>query len=263
MPKKPEKKRHLTQLREALGLSQSQFAERLGVSASMIKKVEEGTRPGSDDLKARIYAETGRMFFNKDEPGYSPDGHVDYTKAEHEAWLKEVQFDTRTAAAAARLVLRQVELMLIAAARPDVQKSYQAFNGLLVAIERVKAEFRLARHIEAELRDRRSTGTRSFKVRDLRADEELAKLWSFHNNPKLKDDDIVTLEKPVGSFPVNEIGGIWSRHREMISEILNVKAGELPDEAKARLAAVNQTIDKEIEREMAIFIREVKQPLPT
>jgi transcriptional regulator with XRE-family HTH domain len=259
MPKKPEKKRHLTQLREALGLSQSQFAERLGVSASMIKKVEEGTRPGSDDLKARIYAETGRMFFNRDEPGYSPDGHVNYTKAEHEAWFKEVQFDPKFAAAAARIVLRQVELMLIAAARPGVNKSYQVFNGLLLALERVKAEFHLARHIEAELRDRHSTETRNFMVRELRANRELARLWNFQDDPKLKADGIMSLEKPIGLFPDREINQIFSQHRELISEILKTQAGELSDDAKAKLAA----LDQKVEREMATFIREVKQPLPT
>jgi transcriptional regulator with XRE-family HTH domain len=259
MPKKPEKKRHLTQLREALGLSQPDFAKRLGVSASMIKKVEEGTRPGSDDLKARIYAETGRMFFNRDEIGDLLDRPFTYSKEEHEAWLKEVQFDPKSAAAAARIIHRQVELMLIAAARPGVNKSYQLFNGLLLALEGVKAEFHLAKHIEAELRDRHSTETRSFTVRELRANRELAGLWSFQDDPKLKADAIVTLEKPVGAFPVNEINSIWSQHREMFSEILKTQAVELSDEAKAKLAA----LDQKVEREMATFIREVKQPLPT
>ena len=83
MPKKPEKKRHLTQLREALDLNQAEFARRLGVSASMIKKVEEGTRPGSEDLKARIYAETGLMFFNRDEVANLPDKPFAYSKAQH------------------------------------------------------------------------------------------------------------------------------------------------------------------------------------
>ena len=258
MPKKPEKKRHLTQLREALGLSQSQFAERLGVSASMIKKVEEGTRPGSDDLKLRIYAETGRMFFNRDESGYSPDGHVDYTKAEHEAWLNEVQFDPEVAVAAARIIHRQAELMLIAAARPGINKSYQVFNGLLLALERVMAEFRLARHINAEMRDRHMTETRSFTIRELRANRELARLWSFQDDPKLKADAIVTLEKPVGAFPVNEINSICLQHRELFSEILKTQDGEMSDDAKTKLAA----LDQKVEREMAAFIREVRQPLP-
>ena len=90
-----------------MALSQSQFAERLGVSASIIKKLEEGTRPGSDDVKARIYAETGRIFFNKGEPGYHPNEHFTYTKADHDAWLKEVQFDQQTAQAASRIILKQ------------------------------------------------------------------------------------------------------------------------------------------------------------
>jgi hypothetical protein len=203
------------------------------------------------------------MFFNRDEPGYLPNEHIAYTKEEHEAWLKEVQFDPKTAVAAARIVLRQVELMLIAAARPGVNKSYQVFNGLLLALERVKAEFHLAKHVEAELRDRHSTETRSFTVRELRANRELARLWSFQDDPKLKVDAIVSLEKPIGLFPDREINQVLSQHRELFSEILKTQEGELSDDAKAKLAALDQKIGKQIEGEMANFIREVKQPLPT
>jgi transcriptional regulator with XRE-family HTH domain len=254
MPKKPEKKRHLTQLREALDLNQAEFARRLGVSASMIKKVEEGTRAGSEDLKARIYAETGLMFFNRDEVANLPAKPFAYSKAQHQAWLQEVQFNQPSAAAAARVILRLVELMLLAAARPGVHKSYQAFNGLLLAIERVKEEFGLEKHLEAEMRDRHMTETRRFTVRELRADAALARLWHFQDDRKLKPDETVLVEKTTKWFPGREINHILSQHRELISEILQTQDGELSAEAKAKLEVLNQKIEKEIEGQMAKFM---------
>ena len=90
--------------------------------------------------------------------------------------------------------------MLMAAARPGVQKSFQAFTGLLLAIEKVKEEFHLTKHVNAEMRDRHMTESGRFTVRELRANRELARLWNFQDNPKLKNDDTVLLDKPRGWF---------------------------------------------------------------
>jgi hypothetical protein len=48
----------------------------------------------------------------------------------------------------------------------------------------------------------------------------------------------------------------------MISEILKTRDGELSDEAKANLVALDQKIGKQIEGEMTAFIRKAKEPLP-
>ncbi len=162
MPKKPQKKSNLTIVREGLGVSQAEFARRLGVSASMIKKVELGKRPMTQDLSSRIFAESGVMFV--DQAPYEP---IIYTKETHSAWVEEVQFNQKSAAVATRVVLKLVELMLSAASRPGVQKSYQVFNALIQSVEKVKNDFRMEKHIDAELRDRQSTETNRYIVREL------------------------------------------------------------------------------------------------
>ena len=94
MPKKRNTKNNLTRIREGLGLSQPDFAKRFGVSASIIKKLEAGKRTLSQDLSARIFAETGVMLFPapEEEP-------LEYTKEDHAAWKKEVLLDGSVVAA--------------------------------------------------------------------------------------------------------------------------------------------------------------------
>ncbi len=255
MPNKKNKKSDLTIVREALGLTQSQFAERLGVSASMIKKVEEGKRPLSPDLSARIFAETGLIFVNK---GVADEAWTNktfsYTKDDRETWMKEIQFNQKAAEAAARLVSKTVELMLVAAARPGLQKSYQVWNAIFQALERVKNEFHMEKHIEAEMRDRHMTETGRFTVRELRANPPLARLWNFRDDPKLKDDQALLLEKTVGRLPIKELFNICWQHRELLSEIVRTKESDLTDEQKLKMEQALQSIDKQMDHETEKFI---------
>jgi len=216
MPKKLKQKSDLTIVREGLGLSQAEFARRLGVSASIIKKVEEGKRTMSQDLTARIFAETGVLFVIDKKLMPEP---ITYSKEQHAAWVNETQFNQKSAAVAARVVLKLVELMLIAAARPGVQKSYQVFNALVQSLEKVKTEFHLDKHIEAELHDRNATETRRYTVRELRSNDLLAKMVEFKDDPKLKDDDTLPLTKTTGWLPAKEVFNIWWQHREFLKEI--------------------------------------------
>jgi transcriptional regulator with XRE-family HTH domain len=250
MPKKLKKKGNLTILREGLGLTQAEFARRLGVSASLIKKVEEGKRPIADDLRARILAETGVIFVNEDVA----DQPFSYTKDDQEKWLKEVRFNQKAAAVAARLVLKVVELMLVAAARPGVHKSYQVWNAVFQALERVKNEFHLEKHIEAEMRDRHMIETGRFTVRELRANPALAKLWNFQDDPKLKDDETLLLEKTTGLLPVKELFSICCHHLELMSEIAKSTESEWTDEQKSKMEQVSQSIEKELNQEAEKFI---------
>jgi transcriptional regulator with XRE-family HTH domain len=245
MPKKPKQKCHLTIVREALDLSQSEFARRLGVSASAIKKAEEGIRPMSNDLISRVYAETGVLFVNN-----LPVKNFAYTEADHAAWTEEVLLNEKSAAVAARVVLKLVELMLVAAARPGVHKSYQVFNALIQAAERVKNEFHLEKHIDAELRDRNATETKLYSVGELRANALLARMVNFKDDPKLKDDATLPLTKSTGWLPGKEIFNIWWQHREMILEVIKSQGDEMTDEAKAKL----QEMQKQMEQEMEKFL---------
>lgn len=247
MPKKPQKKSNLTIVRNGLALSQADFARRLGVSASIIKKVEEGRRTMSQELASRIFAETGVLFSNRQ----IPDERFSYTKADHAKWLEETQFDQRGAKAATGVVLKLVELMLVSAARPGVQKSSQVFHALIQAVERVKDELRLEKHIDAELRDRHSTETKHYTVRELRDNDLLAKSVSFKDDPKLKAGDILTLTKATGWLPTKELFNVWWQHRELVGEILKVDGDKLSDETRAKLEQLGETLEKTMDKEIS------------
>ena len=204
----------------------------------------------SQDLSSRVFAESGVLLLN--QPSLPP--LEKYSPEDHRAWFEDVQLNPKAAAVAARQIGKLVELMLVAAARPGVQKSYQTFNALLQALERVKSEFRLEKHIEAELRERQSTETRRYTVRELRDNDLLAQMVHFKDSPDLKDDDILPLTKASGDLPTKELFNIWWQHRELIAELLKTPDSELTDEAKTKLEVVGQQIEQALDREIAAFL---------
>jgi transcriptional regulator with XRE-family HTH domain len=242
MPKKRAFKNNLTRLREGLGLSQPEFARRLGVSASIIKKVEAGKRDISNDLSALIFAETGVMLISapEEEP-------IQYTTENHAAWKREVLFDQKSIKAGERVIIKLVELMLAASARPGVEKSYVVFHALIQAIERVKNEFQMEKHINAELRDRQATDTMYYTVRELRQNNLLAEQVGFKDDPKLKDDEQLLLTKTVGWLPVKEIFSIAYQHQTLMKEIFGSTSGEITEVQAARFAELEKQNDKVID----------------
>jgi transcriptional regulator with XRE-family HTH domain len=243
VPKKPPKESDLTKVRKGLGLSQPDFARRLGVSASMIKKLEEGKRRMTQDLQARIYAETGITFINGDVCNES----FSYSKEDHTEWLTETRFNKRGAEIAARMIAKLAELMFDAASHPNVQKSLQVFNALLQSVERIKDEFQLDPHIEALLRDRYSTDTRRYSVRELRDNDLLAKMVGFKDDPDLKDDEKLLLTKTTGWFPTKELFNITWQHREFLTEMIKMQGDVLGEEAKAKAEQIEKQLDLEMD----------------
>ena len=243
MPKKRNFKNNLTRVREGTDLSVADFARRVGVSASMIKKVEAGKRPMSQDLSARVFAETGIMLISS--PEETP---IEYLKDQHAEWKKEVLFDEKTVRAATRVVVKLVELIMAASVRPGVQKSYLIFNALIQAIETVKKEYRMEHHIEAELQDRKSTVTRLYKVRDLRENDLLAKQVGFKDDPSLKDNQEIPLDKPVGWLPAKDLFNIGWQHREFLQELENLKSEDLTEDQKAKLERIKKESEAVIDR---------------
>lgn len=242
MPKKGKIKKNVTRIREGLGLSQPEFARRFGVSASIIKKLEAGKRVISQDLSSRIFAETGVMLFSapEEEP-------IEYTKENHAAWKKKVLLDQKTVKGAQRVIMKLVELMMAASVRPGVEKSYVVFNGLIQAIERVKSEFQLEKHIEAELRDRQSTKTMLYTVRELRQNDLLAKQVGFSDDPKLKDEDQIPLTKTVGWLPVKELFNIGWKHNELIKELAADGEAEPTEAPSIKLAEIEKQSEQAID----------------
>ena len=242
MPKKRKIKNNLTRIREGMGLSQPDFAKRFGVSASIIKKLEAGTRTISQDLTARLFAETGVMLISAQEEEPS-----EYTKEQYAAWKKEVLFDQKSVTGAIRVINKLVELMMAASARPGVEKSYVVFNALIQAIERVKNEFQMEKHIEAELRDRQATETKLYTVSELRKNDLLAKQVGFKDDPKLKDDEQIPMTKTTGWLPVKDLFNIAWQHREFMNELAASDEPEPTEEQKAKGAEIERQLDKEVD----------------
>jgi transcriptional regulator with XRE-family HTH domain len=244
MPKRPNFKNNLTRLREGMDLSQPEFARLVGVSASIIKKLERGTRTLTPDLSARIFAETGIMLIPA--PEETP---IEYSKEQHEDWKKDVEFDAKSVEAAARVVMKLVRLMLAASIRPGVKKSYVVFNALIQAIEVVKKDFKMEKHIDAELRDRQSTQTKLYSVRELRQNDLLAKQVEFKDDPSLKDDQEIPLSKPVGWLPTKDFFNIGWEHQEFLNELASLKEDEeLTEAQKAKLEQIKKQGDAEVDR---------------
>ena len=111
---------------------------------------------------------------------------LEYTKEDHAAWKKEVLLDRNSVVAAQRVIMKLIEVMMAASVRPGVEKSYVVFNALIQAVERVKDEFQMEKHIEAELRDRQATETKLYTVRELRQNDLLAKQVGFKDDKKIE-----------------------------------------------------------------------------
>lgn len=172
---------------------------------------------------------------------------IEYTKEQHAAWKKEILLNKKTVKSAERVIMKLVELLMAASVRPGVEKSYVVFNGLIQAIERVKNEFQMEKHIEAELRDRQSTKTVLYTVRELRQNNLLAKQVGFKDDPKLKDEEQIPLTKAVGWLPAKDLFNIDWQHKELLQE-LGDSDKEEPTEAQiAELAQIEKQRDKVID----------------
>ena len=243
MSKKRKCENNLGRLIKALDMTLAEFARTLGVSASAIKKVVEGKRTISDDLRSRIFAETGVFFFSaaKETP-------TEFSQDEVDEHRRQIQMsDNQAKFAASNIVGKSIELMMVAAARPGVGKSFPVFTALNLAIEKVKNEFHMEKHIDAVLRERSSTETKLYTVRELRDNEVLAKQTGFKDDPALKDDAKIPLTRTVGWLPVKDASNIMWQQRELICQLLKNPDGELTGEAKARMEEMATQLEKQMD----------------
>ena len=142
MPKKRKFETDLSRLIKGIGLSLADFAKEIGVSGSTIKSVIKGTRPMTQELKSRVFAETGVLFLEVAKEDASKCEPLVYTKQMHQEFKKESVFNEKAAKIAAGLVAKQVELLMLAASRPTVGKSLPIFTALQLAMEKIKDEYR-------------------------------------------------------------------------------------------------------------------------
>jgi transcriptional regulator with XRE-family HTH domain len=247
MPKKPKSKSPLQIVREGAGCSQPEFARRLGVTASHIKKLESRKRFLTQEVASRIFVETGVMFVLSDR-----DDPIGYTGADHIKWKEATTVCSRGAKIAAKKVSNLVELMFAAAARPGANATFQIFNALNQAIENIKDEFELDKHIDAELRDRYSTETKLYTVRELRDNNLLAGMVGFEDKPEYKDDDKIPLTKPIKWFPSKEIFNVMWQHRNFTAQLRQTPEVSWTPEDRAKLEHINQQMEAAISQNVPL-----------
>jgi transcriptional regulator with XRE-family HTH domain len=244
MPKKRTGPPHpLEVIRKGIGISQADFARKIGLSASMIKKIEGGIRDLPQDVMCRIFFETGLWIV----PGVAKEPFI-YTREDYDAWKNTLPYNELIARQLAHQLSKWVEMMMLAAARPGIDKGFQLYHVLLQEIQKISREFQMERHIEAWLRDRNSTETKAYTVRELRANDLLARMVEFKDDPKYKDDDVLPLTKSVGWMPTKEIFNIAWNHRTAVQEILRDPNASLTPEQEVVLEEMEKQFDAEIKR---------------
>jgi hypothetical protein len=128
-----------------------------------------------------------------------------------------------------------------------VDKSYVVFHALIQAIERVKNEFQMEKHIDAELRDRQATETKLYFVGELRKNDLLAKQVGFKDDPKLSNEAQIPLTKSVGWLPVKEMFNIAWQHRELMQELGRSDSDNPTEAQKAELAEMEKQQDRNVD----------------
>jgi hypothetical protein len=244
MPKRRTGTPHpLEVIRRGIGLSQMDFGRKIGLSASMIKKIEGGIRDLPQDVMGRIFFETGVWIV----PGIENEPST-YTREVYEAWRKNLPYNEQIAKVFAHQINKWVEMMMIAAARPGIDKGFQLFHALMQGIFKISKEFQMERHIEASLRDRNATETKMYTVRELRGNGLLAQMVEFKDDPKYKDDEVLPLTKSVGWMPVKEVFNIAWNHHVTFQELLNSPSVSLTPEQKAAIKEMDKQFGTETKR---------------
>lgn len=244
MPKKRTGLPHpLEVIRKGIGISQADFARKIGLSASMIKKIEGGIRNLPQDVMCRIYFETGVWIV----PGIENEPCT-YTREVYEAWKKTLPYNEQIARALAHQIGKWVEMMMIAAARPGIDKGFQLYHAVMQDIFKISREFQMEKHIEASLRDRNATETKTYTVRELRANSLLAQMVEFKDDPKYNDDEVLALTKSVGWMPVKEVFNIAWNHHVTLQELLNSPSASLTLEQEAAIKEMDNQFGAEIKR---------------
>jgi hypothetical protein len=255
MPKKRKRETDLSRLIKGMKLSLTDFAKEIGYSNSSIKSVIKGTRPMTQELKARVFAETGIIFVDvakEDEDKVEP---LVYSKKDHQEFKKESAFNEKAARVAAGLVAKQVELLLLAASRPTVGKSLPIFTALQLALEKIKGEFRLEKHVDALLRERHATQTKLYTVKELRANDLLAKQVAFKDDPLLKDEDQIPLAKTTGWLPAKDCFNVAWQNRELFDQLAASQDEDLTEAQKARFEKMRAEMNAEIDAFLPVELR--------
>lgn len=246
MPGKSEPRHPLRELRQAIGLTQGEFARLIGVGTSTVKRIESRTLKMSQELAARMFLATG--FMVTETPGGKQTmtwNGEPYTKESFELWKAELATNTAVASALTAQLVNWIEILLLASARPGAGKTVQVFHALLQSLHRITDEFQMQKHIDALLSERHSTETQLYRVGDLRKNSLLASMVQFQDDPTLTDQDEIPLTKPVGWLQHRELFAVLWTHQELLRHWIDSTQNGL--DVTPDLAENLQRVEKDLE----------------
>ena len=104
----------------------------------------------------------------------------------------------------------------------------------------------MQKHIDALLRERRSTTTQLYRVGDLRKNSLLATTIQFKDDPSLKDDDQIPQTKPIGWLQHADVFNVLWNNRELLDCWISMQLGG--SEISPDLAEMLSRLEKELEK---------------
>ncbi|MFA6545474.1 MAG: hypothetical protein WCS99_13730, partial [Limisphaerales bacterium] len=240
MPKAAPIPHPIAQIRKALDVSIPEFARTLGISGSLLKKIEASKKPMSPDVRGRVFLETGFIIYDGPRNDL-----IEYSQAMHTEWRAQLPNRSEFAPPLAHVLSKQILLLLQAAGRPGVEKVMQVFNSVLLALERIKDEFHLDASLAGQQRDRHLTEQKRIFVGELRKNFHLAELYGFKDRPELKDDEEVVLEKPTGWLPTKELQALH------LQALMAAQASGSEEDILRGIENMNRTMDDFADRMFA------------
>ena len=246
MPRKSHSQHPLNALRRTLGLSQTALARLIGVTPCAVKRIENGRLKISRDFVARLFLATGSVIL--ETPGglrtITWTGER-YTRQSFELWKAELQPNSAVASALSAQLVRWIEILMLASARPGAGKTVQVFHAVLQSLQSISEQFKMHNHIDALLRERHSTETQLYRVADLRENSALATRVQFHDDPKWKDDDQILLTKPTGWLQHLEIFDLLWTHRDVLTS--SVSGNDSGSDSSLDLLKTLAEVEKQLE----------------
>lgn len=211
MPRKPRFMHPLRVVRTTIGLTQPQFAAKVGVAEVTIRKIENGGLNMSLDLAQRIRLFTGADSAEllKGKTGKAlGSGGAPYTKGTFEYWKKTFFVSSKkNAIKYFNDSNGWLQVLLLASAQPTVGKLPAVYMSFLEWLEKTKAEFKLDKQVDALLNQLDFIETRTFTYEFIRNKnaQPFVKYYGLKNDPRKKASDTVTVKAK--QFPMWSTSG--------------------------------------------------------
>jgi transcriptional regulator with XRE-family HTH domain len=225
MPRPPKARHFVRDIRNALGWTQTDLADRIGVAPITVKRIENRTLKMSDVFATRLYWETGfnGVFAGLDSNGGLVFVHRDgktgpYTKEDYADWRRRVGKSTEEERKClAESLHHWIQILFDATQSPDRDLFHPVYHAVTEAIDRVCKDFRLEEKAD--------------KIINKRWER-----WGGHWNP--------AFYAPQVDKPIKSVAGSFTMMEAHLREIQEKKAKASSNGQKLTTAAPEPTREK-------------------